>query len=62
MVVVGRVAVVRLVLAYKLRLFRRAVIVADVELIADIKNGERYIDLMAGIQCLRTDTVVSRKG
>ena len=58
-VVVGRVAVRLRVLAYKLRLFRRAVIVADVELIADIKNGEPYIDLMAGIQCLRTDTVVS---
>ena len=60
-VVVGRVAVRRRVLAYKLRLFRRAVIVADVELIADIKNGERYIDLMAGIQRLRTDVTVSRK-
>ena len=58
-VVVGRVAVRLRVLAYKLRLFRCTVIVADVELIADIKNGERYIDLMAGIQCLRTDTVVS---
>ena len=59
-VVVGRVAVRRRILAYKLRLFRCTGIVADVELIADIKNGERYIDLMAGIQCLRTDTVVSR--
>ena len=49
-VVVGRVAVIRRVLAYKLRLFRRAVIVADVELIADIKNGESYVDLMSGIQ------------
>ena len=58
-VVVGRVAVRLRVLAYKLRLFRCTVIVADVELIADIKNGERYIDLMAGIQRLRTDTVVS---
>ena len=51
-VVVGVVAVRRRVLAYKLRLFRRAVIVADAaELIADIKNGEPYIDLMAGILC-----------
>ena len=58
-VVVGRVAVIRRVLAYKLRVFRCTVIVADTELIADIKNGESYIDLMAGIQCLRTDTVVS---
>ena len=58
-VVVGRVAVRRRILAYKLRLFRCAGIVADAELIADIKNGESYIDLMAGIQCLRTDTVVS---
>ena len=61
-VVVGRVAVRRRILAYKLRLFRCAVIVADTELIADIENGERYIDLVAGIQRLRTDTVVSRKG
>ena len=60
-VAVGPVAVIRRVLANKLRLFRRAVIVADVELIADIKNGERYIDLMAGIQRLRTDVTVSRK-
>ena len=59
---VGRVAVRRRILAYKLRLFRCAVIVADTELIADIENGERYIDLVAGIQRLRTDTVVSRKG
>ena len=62
MVVVGRVAVIRRVLAYKLCVLRCAVIVADTELIADIENGERYIDLVAGIQCLRTDTVVSRKG
>ena len=27
-----------------------------------VENGERYIDLVAGIQRLRTDTVVSRKG
>ena len=58
-VAVGPVAVIRRVLANKLRLFRRAVIVAEVELIADIKNGERYIDLVAGIQRLRTD-VASR--
>ena len=59
MVGVGRVAVRRRVLAYKLCVFRCTVIVADAELIADIKNGESYIDLIAGIQCLRTDTVVS---
>ena len=49
-VAVGRVAVIRRVLANKLRLFRRAEIVAEVELIADIKNGEPYIDLVAGTQ------------
>ena len=58
-VAVGRVAVRRRILAYKLRLFRCAGVVADSELIADIKNGESYIDLMSGIQRLRTD-VVSR--
>ena len=54
-VAVGRVAVIRRVLANKLRLFRRTVIVANSEFVTHIQDSEGNIDLMSCIllrQCV----------
>ena len=49
-VVIRGIGVIRLVLANKLGLFGRTVIVANVEFITHIQDGESDIDLMPGVQ------------
>ena len=49
-VVIRGIGVIRLVLANKLGLFGRTVIVANVEFVTHIQDGEGDIDLMAGVQ------------
>ena len=49
-VVICGVGVIRLVLANKLGLFGRTVVVANVEFVTHIQDGESDIDLMPGVQ------------
>jgi len=49
-VVIRGIGVIRLVLANKLGLFGRTVIVANVEFVTHIQDGESDIDLMPGVQ------------
>ena len=49
-VVIRGIGVIRLVLANKLGLFGRTVVVANVEFVTHIQDGESDIDLMPGVQ------------
>ena len=49
-IVICRVAMIRRVLANKLRLFRRTIIVANIEFVTHIQDSESNIDLMSCIQ------------
>ena len=57
-VAVGPVAVICRVLANKLRLFRRAVIVANIEFVTHIQDSESNIDL---VSCIRRRQCVERQ-